>query len=158
MAASGTGPPDAHGSLSGANRVETCRVPPPFLDVPLSGVLLRRGGGRATRSLDPKLPFAASPASHMTYRDDGPIWPVHLAHFFSPRDRKGLERRRRSGWIRVTLVSRQSARVTHRIAAAMADATPFLPGLYPSQPSRSQPRGTPATSPRTAADLSRSIS
>jgi hypothetical protein len=39
MAASGTGPPDAHGSLSGANRVETCRVPPPFLDVPLSGVL-----------------------------------------------------------------------------------------------------------------------
>ena len=35
----GTGSPDAHGAPCGANRVETCRVPPPFLNLPLSDVL-----------------------------------------------------------------------------------------------------------------------
>jgi hypothetical protein len=35
MSPPGTGSPDAHGPPSGANRVKTCRVPPPFLDLQL---------------------------------------------------------------------------------------------------------------------------
>jgi hypothetical protein len=35
----GTRPPDVHGVLTGASRVETCRVPSVFLDLLFSGVL-----------------------------------------------------------------------------------------------------------------------
>jgi hypothetical protein len=38
-AAIGTRPPDVHGALAGGNRADTCRVPPPFPDLLLSGVL-----------------------------------------------------------------------------------------------------------------------
>src|SRR6476661_8441568 len=43
-----------------------------------------------------------------------------------------LERRRRSGWIRVTFWCRDRVRASRTgFAAAMAEATPFLPGLSP---------------------------
>ena len=43
-----------------------------------------------------------------------------------------LERRRRSGWIGVTFWCRSRVRASRTgFAAAMADATPFLPGLSP---------------------------
>jgi hypothetical protein len=36
---SGTRPPDVHGALTGANQVDTCRVPSPFLDLQVPGVV-----------------------------------------------------------------------------------------------------------------------